>query len=53
MTEQELSIALHDYLLDHETVELMQIVIDAIHEKNEREKADGNITGNLSDKNNR
>ena len=48
MTEQELSIALHDYLLNHETVELMQIVIDAIHEKNEREK-DDNTTRGLSD----
>lgn len=41
------------FLLKHETVELMQIVIDAIHEKNEREKADGNITRDLSDKDNR
>ena len=38
MTEEQLKDALHDYLLNHETVELMQIVIDAIHEKNEREK---------------
>ena len=37
MTEEQLYNALHDYLLNHETVELMQIVIDAIHEKNVRE----------------
>ena len=34
----ELVLELHKYLLTHETVELMQLVIDAIHEKNEREK---------------
>ena len=36
------------FLFKHETVELMQIVIDAIHEKNEREK-DDNTTRGLSD----
>jgi len=36
--EIELDLELHKYLLTHETVELMQHVVDAIHEKNEREK---------------